>query len=115
MVTMTEGAAKKMAEYIAQEERHVEGIRLYVRPGGCAGMSYGLEFSETRDAADTVFDSNGVQVLVDPQSLRFVDGCVIDYVDTVEKTGFSISNPDRVVGCGCGQSFRVDEDAPPRA
>ena len=83
-----------------------------VRGGGCSGFQYSLALDEQRDG-DQVFEHEGIRVLVDPASLRYVDGSTVDYTESLMGAGFEVQNPNVVASCGCGSSFRVkdDEDA----
>ena len=88
------------------------GLRVGVRGGGCSGFQYSLALDEQRDG-DQVFEHDGITVLVDEQSLRYVDGSIVDYTESLMGAGFEVQNPNVVASCGCGSSFRVkdDEDA----
>ena len=102
-----------MREFLAAQGADVEvaGLRVGVKGGGCSGFQYQLAFDERRDD-DIVFEDHGLQLLVDPQSLSYVDGSQIDYVDSLTGAGFQVVNPNVVAACGCGSSFRVkDEEA----
>ena len=77
--------------------------------GGCSGFQYHLAFDEQRDG-DVVFESSGLKVLVDAQSLPYVDGSSIDYVEGLQGAGFQVNNPNVVAACGCGSSFRVADE-----
>ncbi len=111
MVELTEIAAKKVGEYLeSQGKSDAEaGLRVGVRGGGCSGFTYSLAVDERRDG-DNVFESNGVKVFVDEQSLRYVDESEVDYVETLQASGFQVNNPNVVAACGCGSSFRVKDE-----
>jgi len=104
MITLTETAARQIG--VLQKEQDDEGkaLRLYVEAGGCSGMQYGMAF-DTKQADDEVVQQNGVEVVVDPMSLNFLKGSVIDYVDSLQGSGFQIKNPNVHSSCGCGKSF----------
>ena len=85
------------------------GLRVGVRGGGCSGFQYQLAFDEQKDG-DAIFEHSGLRLLVDNQSLPYVDGSTIDYVDSLQGAGFQVNNPNVVAACGCGSSFRVAED-----
>ena len=85
------------------------GLRVGVRGGGCSGFQYALAFDEQRDE-DTVFEDKGIRLLVDPASLPYVRGSIIDFVDGLQGAGFKVDNPNVVAACGCGSSFRVAEE-----
>ena len=112
-ITFTEVGAAKVREFLSAQGADVEvaGLRVGVKGGGCSGFQYQLAFDERRDG-DIVFEDHGLQLLVDPQSLSYVDGSQIDYVDSLTGAGFQVVNPNVVAACGCGSSFRVkDEEA----
>jgi len=103
-VTLTSAAAVKVAELIDREEESV-ALRLGVRPGGCSGFSYELELDSKIDDTDIVNTFDGVQLVIDPQSMEKVNGAEIDYRDTLQGAGFHINNPNVERSCGCGNSF----------
>ena len=85
------------------------GLRVGVRGGGCSGFQYALAFDEQRDG-DSVFENQGIRLLVDRSSLPYVEGSTIDFVDGLQGAGFKVDNPNVVAACGCGSSFRVAEE-----
>jgi iron-sulfur cluster assembly accessory protein len=105
MINVTQGAASKIGELLAEEQKDGSGLRVFVQGGGCSGFQYGLMIEEARSDADQVFESNGVKLYVDPISVRYLSGAEVDFVDTVTGGGFTIKNPNAVSTCGCGQSF----------
>jgi|SRR5580700_6107728 iron-sulfur cluster assembly protein len=114
MVTITDRGAEKVREFLAAQEAQDEdvslaGLRVGVRGGGCSGFQYQLAFDEQRDE-DAVFETHGLKLLVDNDSLPFVRGSVIDYEETLQGAGFKVENPNVVAACGCGSSFRVAEE-----
>lgn len=111
MVTLTDIAAQKVTEFLASQEDSPEtaGLRVGVRGGGCSGFQYALALDEQRDG-DKVFEDHGIRVIVDEQSLTYVDGSVVDFKESMMGAGFEVSNPNVVAACGCGSSFRVAED-----
>ena len=80
-------------------------LRILVRAGGCAGFSYDMDFDDTTKATDTVFAYFGVELVVDKKSLALLSGTEIDYVETLQSSGFKFNNPNSSASCGCGQSF----------
>jgi iron-sulfur cluster assembly protein len=114
MVTLTDIATEKVRAFLETENAAASGagLRVGVRGGGCSGFQYSLALDEQRDD-DQVFDHEGIKVLVDPASLRYVDGSTVDYTESLMGSGFEVQNPNVVASCGCGSSFRVkdDEDA----
>ena len=111
-ITFSELGAEKVREFLSTQsaDAATAGLRVGVRGGGCSGFQYQLAFDERRDG-DIVFEDHGLQLLVEPQSLPYVDGSVIDYVESLQGAGFQVNNPNVVAACGCGSSFRVKEDA----
>jgi len=104
-VTLTSAAAEKVAELIAREGDEAMALRLGVRPGGCSGFSYELELDSKIDDNDIVNAFEGVNLVVDSQSMEKVNGAEIDYRDTLQGAGFHINNPNVQRSCGCGNSF----------
>jgi iron-sulfur cluster assembly protein len=111
MITLTEKGAEKVRDFLASQETVAEtaGLRVGVRGGGCSGFQYALAFDEQRDG-DTVFEDQGIRLLVDDPSLPYVSGSVIDFVDGLQGAGFKVENPNVTAACGCGSSFRVAEE-----
>ena len=110
-VRFTAKGAEKVREFLESQGADISsaGLRVGVRGGGCSGFQYQLAFDEQRDG-DVVFENHGLRILVDSQSLPYVDGSSIDYVDSLQGAGFQVNNPNVVAACGCGSSFRVAED-----
>src|SRR5512133_791732 len=110
-IGFTPKGAEKVHEFLATQEADTSsaGLRVGVRGGGCSGFQYQLAFDEQR-SDDVVFEDHGLRILVDGQSLPYVDGSAIDYVDSLQGAGFQVNNPNVVAACGCGSSFRVAED-----
>jgi iron-sulfur cluster assembly protein len=110
-VTFSEKGAVKVREFLAAQGADVAtaGLRVGVRGGGCSGFQYQLAFDDEH-AGDAIFEDRGLRILVDAQSLPYVDGSEIDYVDSMQGAGFQVNNPNVVAACGCGSSFRVADD-----
>ena len=109
MINVTEMAAEKITELLAEENKIGAGLRVFVQGGGCSGFQYGLMIEENgQGAGDQVYESNGVKLFVDPISVRYLNGAEVDFVDTITGGGFTIKNPNATSTCGCGQSFSVD-------
>jgi len=104
-VVLTDIAAGKVKNLLEQEGRDDLKLRIAVQPGGCSGMRYQLFFDERALDGDTVLDFSGVKVAVDRMSLPYLGGATIDFVDTIEKQGFTIDNPNAQGSCACGDSF----------
>ena len=105
-VTLTENAVKHVQNFLAKRGKGV-GLRLGVRTSGCSGMAYKLEFADAANEGDLQFVSGGVTVLVDPQSLPYIDGMELDYTREGLNEGFKFNNPNVKDQCGCGESFKV--------
>jgi iron-sulfur cluster assembly accessory protein len=106
-VTLTEAAAEKLAAVMDEKGvRATHGLRVFVSGGGCSGLQYGMTFDNNPRPVDLVFEQRGLRVIIDPQSLRYMEGANIDYVDSLMGGGFHIENPNAVSSCGCGSSFR---------
>ncbi len=106
MITLTEKAAKHVAGFLAKRGKGI-GLRFGVRTSGCSGMAYKLEFVDVANPEDLVFESHGVKVLVDPQSMPYIDGTELDYAREGLNEGFKFNNPNIKDACGCGESFNV--------
>ena len=107
MINVSETAASKISELLAEENKAGSGLRVFVQGGGCSGFQYGLMIDEGEgdQEADKVFEVNGVRLLVDPISLRYLKGAEVDFVDNHMGGGFTIKNPNAKSTCGCGSSF----------
>ncbi len=104
-IILTDGAAGKVKSLLQQEGREDLSLRVAVQPGGCSGLRYQLFFDERSLDGDVVKDFDGVSVVVDRMSAPYLVGAVIDFVDTIEKQGFTIDNPNATGSCACGDSF----------
>ena len=104
MVTITQLAEQKIKELMT-EEKDVVGLRIYVRGGGFHGYQYGMAFESKMADDDTVIEKGDVKVIMDSQSAPLLQGAEVDYVDSLQGSGFSIKNPQAKTTCGCGSSF----------
>ena len=104
-VVLTQGAATKVKNLLEQEGRDDLAVRVAVQPGGCSGLRYQLFFDERSLDGDHVIDFGGVNVVIDRMSSPYLTGATIDFVDTIEKQGFTIDNPNATGSCACGDSF----------
>ena len=105
-ITMTPAASQHVGKYL-QSRGHGLGIRLGVRTSGCSGMAYVLEFVDDTEDEDTVYDTEGVKVIIDPKSLFYLDGTELDFVKEGLNEGFKFNNPNVKNECGCGESFNI--------
>ena len=104
-VILTDGAAVKVSNLLAQEGRDDLRLRIAVQPGGCSGLRYQLYFDDRQIDGDIVSEFGGVAVVTDKMSAPYLMGATIDFVDTIEKQGFTIDNPNASGSCACGDSF----------
>ncbi|HEX2637817.1 MAG TPA: iron-sulfur cluster assembly accessory protein [Gemmatimonadales bacterium] len=106
-MTLTERAAEEVQKFMVQEQVAPEtaGLRVSVLPGGCSGFKYSLNIEERALDDDMVHEVNGVRVFVDGFSAQYLSGITIDYVTSMQGSGFTFSNPNASGGCGCGSSF----------
>jgi iron-sulfur cluster assembly accessory protein len=109
MINVSETAAVKISELLAEENKAGSGLRVFVQGGGCSGFQYGLMIEENgQGAGDIVYESHGVKLFIDPISIQYLKGAEVDFVDTITGGGFTIKNPNATSTCGCGQSFTTD-------
>lgn len=104
MITLSSRAARQVMTLFAAQGDEQKRLRVFVETGGCSGFEYGMSFDRPKPD-DNVFDSEGVQVLVDPTSLAYLNGTHIDFDDGLHGKGFEIKNPNAQSTCGCGRSF----------
>ena len=110
LMTLTPSAATKIRQLLADED-DVNVLRVAIQGGGCSGFQYGLGFDHGSQEGDVEFELHGVHVVVDPFSAPYLRGAEIDYVDSIQASGFAINNPNASSSCGCGHSFQVEEGA----
>ena len=110
-VHLTKAAASRVKDLI--EERNLVGyaLRVYVSGGGCSGYQYGMGLDDNAREDDLRFVFNDIEVIVDPQTMDYMQGATIDYVDDLMGGGFKVENPQAVASCGCGHSFRTSDEA----
>ena len=110
VVTLTERAAGKVRDLMAQEPAgEAEVLRIAIQGGGCGGYEYQLGFDRGATADDTEFEFYGVRVVVDPASAPYLKGSTVDFVESLQESGFKVDNPNASGSCGCGHSFHVDD------
>lgn len=110
MVTITENAAIKIRELLAEDPAEdVSVLRIAIEGGGCSGFQYALGFDRGPQDGDNEVEMNGVKVVIDPFSAPYLTGSEIDYVDALMGAGFAINNPNVEAACGCGSSFQAKE------
>lgn len=105
MLTLTENAAKAVNNFIVAANKPVAGLRIQVEGGGCSGLKYAMRLEEQVDEGDEVVEFAGVKVLVDSASAPMLIGVTVDFVESMEGSGFKFENPNATGSCGCGKSF----------
>ena len=108
-VDVTEEAAAEALDLMEGEGMDTDegGLRLFVQQGGCAGLSYGMRFEHEPEEDDTITDHHGLRVFVDPASMDYIEGSVLEFEGGLQGAGFHVENPNVVSECGCGESFRT--------
>jgi len=113
VMTLTDAAANRVKDIIAKAERPIVGVRVGVKNGGCAGMSYTMEYAESINPADEVVEDKGVTVLIDPKAVLFLLGTEMDFQVTKLSSQFVFNNPNQTSACGCGESVAITPARPP--
>jgi iron-sulfur cluster assembly accessory protein len=106
-ISLTTTAITKVKEIMGQQNPVPAGLRVGVVGGGCSGFSYSMSFENSAGLMDKVFDMDGLKVYVDATSVMYLNGCIVDYIETLEGAGFKFENPNVKSTCGCGSSFSV--------
>jgi iron-sulfur cluster assembly protein len=112
VMRLTEAAATRIRDILARSERPIAGVRVGVKNGGCAGMSYTMEYAETVDPRDEVVDDKGVRLLIDPKAVLFLLGTEMDFKVDKLSAGLVFSNPNQTSACGCGESVAITPASP---
>ncbi|MHA3774705.1 HesB/IscA family protein [Verrucomicrobiota bacterium sgz303538] len=110
MISVTESAIKHLHTLVQEQGDGSKGLRIFVEKGGCAGLQYGMNLDNAREG-DEVLEQQGVQVIIDPESLSYLRGSTLDYSDDLAGAGFRLKNPNAVRSCGCGTSFEPTGDS----
>jgi iron-sulfur cluster assembly protein len=105
-ISITESAAERVSAYLEKRGQGV-GLRLGVKSTGCSGYSYVINYADTVDSKDVVFEDRGVKIVVDPEALKLIDGTEVDFVKNGLNEAFSFKNPNVTGECGCGESFNI--------
>lgn len=105
-VTLSDAAARHVKHYLTKRGKGI-GIRLAVRTSGCSGLAYVIEYADKLDEHDKVFEEKGVQLIIDPKSLVYLEGTELDFGKEGINEGFKFNNPNESGRCGCGESFTV--------
>jgi len=108
-IEVSEAASNKALALLEEESLDTDtaGLRLFVQQGGCAGLSYGMRFDTNPDEDDMIYEHHGLRVFVDPASIQYIAGSVVEYETGLQGAGFDVENPNVVSECGCGESFRT--------
>ena len=106
-IEFTDAAARKVALLVSEEENAQLKLRVYITGGGCSGFQYGFTFDEKVNEGDFVVEKQGVSMVIDPMSLQYLMGGVVDYTEGLQGSRFIVQNPNATTTCGCGSSFSV--------
>ncbi|MDF2964672.1 MAG: iscA [Rickettsiaceae bacterium] len=107
IITISDNAADRIKQLLAQRGKESLGIRVGVKAGGCSGLSYVIEYADEKKAFEEEISAKGVNVFIDPKAVMYVIGSEMDYVEDKFKAGFIFKNPNEKGRCGCGESFHV--------
>jgi iron-sulfur cluster assembly protein len=111
LISITDSALTQLRDLLQKQGRPEMGLRVFVQPGGCSGMSYGMGFEDRPEEGDAVSEVAGVRLFVDSVSAQYIKGAEIDFVDSLMGGGFTVHNPNAVSSCSCGSSFDTGGDA----
>ncbi len=114
VISLTDRAADRIKAIMADAERPIAGLRVGVKNGGCAGMSYTMEYAEERKAGEDVIEDRGVTVFIDPKAVLFLLGTEMDFQTTKLSSQFVFNNPNQTSACGCGESVAITPANPER-
>ena len=104
IVTLTEKAADKVKTLLKKENKEDYGLRVGILPGGCSGYMYDIGLEKSAKENDTVIEDKGVRIFINPESIAFMKGSTVDYIESLQNSGFKINNPNVKTSCGCGHS-----------
>ena len=107
MLTLTDAAAERLRALAAESGQGIEGVRIGVKNGGCAGMEYTMTYAQERKPHDEVIEDKGVKLLIDPTAIIFLLGTEMDYKSDRMRSGFVFNNPNQTSACGCGESVSL--------
>jgi len=107
VVTLTDAAANRVKEIMAKADRPIEGLRVGVKNGGCAGMAYTMEYAEGARPGDEVVEDKGVRIFIEPKAVLFLLGTQMDFQTTKLSAQFVFNNPNQTSACGCGESVAI--------
>ena len=107
VITLSDRAAERVKEIMAQAKEPIVGVRVGVSSGGCAGMSYVMEYAKKANPNDEIIEDKGVKVLIDPKAIMYLLGTEMDYKEEELSSSFVFKNPNETERCGCGESFKI--------
>ena len=107
VITLSDKAAARVKEIMAQSKEKIVGVRVGVASGGCAGMSYVMEYAKEANPNDEIVEDKGVKVLIDPKAIMYLLGTEMDYKKEEFSSTFVFKNPNETERCGCGESFKI--------
>lgn len=107
LITITQTAIDKVKEFSKNEQKQCAGLRVYVAGGGCAGLTYGMALEDKSSNDDIIIETSGLKLFIDPHSAKYLQGSSIDYLESIESSGFKINNPNVRSTCACGKSVSV--------
>jgi iron-sulfur cluster assembly protein len=110
MLSITDDAVAQLKSFLDEQGTPEHALRVFVAPGGCSGLQYGMTIEEAADEGDEVIETDGVRIIVDNFSAMYLGGATVDYVNSLMGGGFTIHNPNAVASCGCGHSFDTGEN-----
>jgi iron-sulfur cluster assembly protein len=109
-ICLTESAISHVSSILAENSDVNLRLRIYVSGGGCSGLQYGMALDTEVDPDDTIFDHEGVAIILSAYDQKYLLGSIVDFIDTPMGGGFKVTNPNAVKSCGCGSSFSVEDD-----
>ncbi len=109
-VTLTQPAAQAVRDIITNKNLQGYALRLYLTGGGCSGYQYNLALDNRNRAEDSVFETDGIRLVVDEVSIKYLQGALVDYVESADASGFTVHNPNPIASCSCGQSSEAVGD-----
>ena len=112
VMTLSDAAASRVKDIIAKSDKPIVGVRVGVKNGGCAGMSYTMEYADAVNPLDETLEDKGVTILIDPKAVLFLLGTEMDFEVSKLRTGFVFKNPNQTSACGCGESVEIRPAAP---
>ncbi len=105
MINLTQSALAAISRFISSSESTIAGLRIQVSGGGCSGLQYSMKLEESAEETDQVLEFDDIHILIDPESAPLMEGVELDFVDSLEGSGFKFVNPNAASSCACGQSF----------